>query len=110
MTHQISPTSHGDKPSSGVFPLAFHSAWKTSPNLHYGKYTQQYQYVTPFLPKCHGRLRPRFDRSAPTDNHRQASSASRNLDTRIANEETLGLSACETLLRNGLVLQQGFAC
>ena len=53
MTHQISPTSHGDQLSSGAFSLAFHSARKTSPNLHYGKYTELYQYVTPFSAESH---------------------------------------------------------
>jgi hypothetical protein len=112
MSRLIVPMLYGDR-QFGLFDgkeASLCSAPKIAPNYCYGKYAERYQYVTQVFAKSHGRLKARFNRRAPTGDNRQAPSANRRPGIRIANQKTQDFFACETLLRNGLVLQQGCAC
>ncbi len=112
MSHLIAPMLLGNR-QFGSFSgqeVSLCGALKIAPNYCYGKYAEQYQYVTEVFAKSRGRLKARFNRRAPTGDNRQAPSANRRPGIRIANQKTQDFFACETLLRNGLVLQQGCAC
>lgn len=99
MTQEISSTSDKQGPVGGLFQTVPRRAAQKAHNKRYGKYTEQYQYVTRFFSDCHrAQLAPLG--GLTTNDHRN----------RIRSGGNEGFSTCENLLRNDLVLQQVCAC
>lgn len=83
---------------------------KMAHNICYGKYMTQYQYVTSNLNHCHAGPNGQFSDVNPVCGRFGTTRTSAYPSRRIADsDETVFLSR-EILLRNGLILQQCFAC
>jgi hypothetical protein len=110
MTHPRSSKTSGKGRSRLVLGWVGSGAMKIAPKICYGKYEEQYQYVTHNLHHCHLRPNRQFGGLNPACGRRRATRVIEYTITRIADSAETTFPTRETLLRNWLILQQCFAC